>query len=101
MHMTEGLINLVDDDSSQDVHSPGMPASDDRLATTRLPGHAPPPPPPSRRPSSHGSQASAQGVVVPPARQSYPTGAASPGGALYPSEPPSAMPRTSWWRSLI
>src|SRR5271165_3221060 len=95
--MNEGLINLVDDDSSRDVQAGGgMPADEDRLATSRLQAHVPPPPP-SRRPAVPG------GVVVPPPRQSYPMGTASPGGGgmLYPSEPPAAMPRTSWWRSLI
>lgn len=91
--MNEGLINLVDDDSSRDVQA-GGPSEEDRLATSRLQAHVPPPPP-SRRPAPPG------GVVVPPPRQSYPMGTASPGGMLYPSEPPAAMPRTSWWRSLI
>ena len=93
--MTEGLINLVDDDSSQDaVPASSRSVEEDRLATSRLQAHVPPPVP-SRRPQP------SQSVVVPPARQSYPTGNASPGGMLYPSEPPAALPRTSWWRALI
>ncbi len=73
--MSEGLINLVDDDSSRDVQAgAGLHGDADRLATSRFHAQvAAPPPPPS------------------PGRR-----------MLYPSEPPAAaMPRTSWWRSLI
>ncbi len=92
--MTEGLINLVDDDSSQDVQG-GPPGSgeEDRLATSRLQAHVPPPVP-SRR-------AQPPQAAVPPPRPSYPTGAGAPRTMLYPSEPPAALPRTSWWRALI
>lgn len=103
--MTEGLINLVDDDSSHDVH--GGHGDDERLPTSRFPSHAPPPGSPARRPFAPVGQIAGQigapgsvGVVVPPARQSYPMGGNAPGG-LYPSEPPAPLPRTSWWRSLI
>jgi hypothetical protein len=93
--MTEGLINLVDDDSSQDVQG-ANPASaeEDRLATSRLQAHVTPPVS-TRRPQPP------QGAVVPPPRPSYPGGAGAPRAMLYPSEPPAALPRTSWWRSLI
>jgi hypothetical protein len=88
-------MNLVEDDSSRDIqpHS-GHGEAEDRLATSRLQAHVLPPAPGGR------PQVSPQ-VLVPPPRQSYPTGAASPGGMLYPSEPPKALPRTSWWRALI
>jgi hypothetical protein len=96
--MTEGLINLVDDDSSQDVQAAHpVSADEDRLATSRLQAHAPLPVP-SRRPQSPQATGAA---VVPPPRPSYPTGAGAPRTMLYPSEPPAALPRTSWWRSLI
>jgi hypothetical protein len=98
--MNEGLMNLVDDDSSRDIPQQGHAEPEDHLATTRLPHelgfrHAGIPAGPAGRPLG------APQVVVPPPRQSYPTGAASPGGMLYPSEAPAALPRTSWWRSLI
>lgn len=93
-------MNLVDDDSSRDIPQQGHGEPEDHLATTRLPHElglrpAGVPPVPGSRPLG------APQVLVPPARQSYPTGTASPGGMLYPSEAPAALPRTSWWRSLI
>ncbi|MGH7439243.1 MAG: hypothetical protein ACRENE_26455 [Polyangiaceae bacterium] len=95
--MSEGLINLVDDDSSHDVHD--AHGQDERLATTRFPPQSSVPPPghaSGRRPA-----APAVGMVVPPARASDPAGASPLRGGLYPSEPPAPLPRTSWWRSLI
>jgi hypothetical protein len=100
--MTEGLINLVEDDSSHDVH--GAHEDEEQLRTSRFPPSAAIPQ--AKRPfaPAHVSgQAGAPGpvgVVVPPPRQSYPMGGNAPGG-LYPSEPPPPLPRTSWWRSLI
>ncbi len=99
--MTEGLINLVDDDSSHDVH--GNEDHEERLPTSRFPSSGPSPT--ARRAfAPHAAPAVGApgpvGVVVPPARQSYPMGGNAPGG-LYPSEPPAPLPRTSWWRSLI
>jgi hypothetical protein len=92
--MDEGLMNLLDDDSSRDIPQHGHGEADDHLATSRLQAHLVPPAPGSR------PQGPPQ-VLVPPPRQSYPTGSASPGGMLYPSEAPKALPRTSWWRALI
>lgn len=111
--MTEGLINLVDDDSSHDVHgapgtlaTPATPATlaDEELRTSRFPASAGIPQ--AKRPfapahlSGQVGAPGPVGVVVPPPRQSYPMGGNAPGG-LYPSEPPAPLPRTSWWRSLI
>src|SRR5579864_4615533 len=95
--MSEGLINLVDDDSSSHDVGPASSRSglDDHLATTKLPAQAAPPSPGRRL-------FPPQAVVVPPASPAYGSsaqGAQSP--MLYPSEPPPALPRTSWWRSLI
>jgi hypothetical protein len=105
--MTEGLINLVDDDSSHDVHG-GLESEHhaEQLPTSRFPSSGPSPT--ARRAfAPHAVHAGGPvgapgpvGVVVPPARQSYPMGGNAPGG-LYPSEPPAPLPRTSWWRSLI
>src|SRR5579862_4314023 len=102
--MNEGLINLVDDDSSHDVHG-GEHGDEERLPSPRFApqGSAPQHRHPSFSPGPVSGQvpaASPVGVVVPPPRQSYPMGGNAPGG-LYPSEPPAPLPRTSWWRSLI
>ena len=96
--MTEGLINLVDDDSSHDVQG-----DEERLPTSRFPPSGPTPAGRRSFPAHVAGPMGAPGpvgLVVPPARQSYPMGGNAPGG-LYPSEPPASLPRTSWWRSLI
>src|SRR5581483_9184894 len=108
--MTEGLINLVDDDSSHDVQGAHDREQDEqheeRLPTSRFPSSGPSPtarrafPAHAAHAGGPGGAPSPVGVVVPPPRQSYPMGGNAPGG-LYPSEPPAPLPRTSWWRSLI
>jgi hypothetical protein len=99
--MNEGLMNLVDDDSSREIPQPVHGEAEDHLATSRMPSRDPdvrhvglPSVPRPHAPSSPQ-------VLVPPPRQSYPTGVVSAAGPLYPSEAPRALPRTSWWRSLI
>jgi hypothetical protein len=91
--MTEGLINLVDDDSSRDVQGTVGTPGEDHMETSRFTAQVP-------RPGSTRQPSVPQALVVPPPRSSSPTGAI-PQGGLYPSEPPAALPRTSWWRSLI
>jgi hypothetical protein len=106
--MNEGLMNLVDDDSSREIPQPVHGEAEDHLATSRLQSHDPdvrhvglgarhaglPSVPRPHAPSSPQ-------VLVPPPRQSYPTSASPAAGPLYPSEAPRALPRTSWWRALI
>jgi hypothetical protein len=96
--MSEGTINLADDEPSSqheiDPHpSQAVKYEEDRLATTRLPASLPPAP---------ASRRAAAAVVVPPPGPSVPPfGATAEPTMRYPSEPPVALPRTSWWRTLL
>jgi len=98
--MSEGTIHLADEDSASDLdataHKAG-PGDADRLATNRLVGLAPhaPPPVPGHRPHVQAMAAPPPGVPYPP------PGPSTEGSLRYRTEPPPALPRTSWWRGLI
>jgi len=95
--MSEGTIHLADQDSASDLDAAARrsaPADPDRLATVRNP---PPAPSPGRKPH-------VPALAVPPPPGSSPqapAGFTSDGALRYATEPPPALPRTSWWRALI